>query len=282
MRRALRNEDREPAPIAPGVRVARYPVDVDPPPVRRIELGKYVLQFAATADELDAVQKLRFDVFNLELGEGLDESFATGRDRDVFDTVCHHLVVTEKDSQEVVGTYRMQTGAMAAANRGFYSAEEFTLDAFPPDVIELGVEVGRAAIAKSCRNRHLLFLLWKGLAIYMAHHRKRYLFGCCSLTSQNPVEGKRVMEHLEREGYVHPTCRVRPQPGWECYDDELRPGPSERAHPVDLPRLFSLYLRYGAKVCGAPALDRLFKTIDYLVLLDVNELDEQTRRMYFE
>ena len=81
---------------------------------------------------------------------------------------------------------------------------------------------------------------------------------------------------------MHPTCRVRPQPGWECYDEGTLPGPPGRDCPVDLPRLFSLYLRYGAKACGHPAIDRLFKTIYYLVLLDVNELDEQTRRMYFE
>jgi putative hemolysin len=278
---ALRNEDRKSVPDCAGGREQRYPLDLDPPPGGRIELGKYTLNFASTAEELDAIQKLRFDVFNLELGEGLDESFATGRDQDDFDSVCHHLVVTENDS-DVVGTYRLQTGAMANANRGFYSADEFTLDDLPAEVIDLGVEVGRAAIAKNSRNRNLLFLVWKGLAVYMAHHRKRFLFGCCSLTSQDPVLGKRVMEHLERTGHVHPTCRVRPQDGWECYSEGFSPDESSAAQPVDIPRLFSLYLRYGAKVCGVPAIDRLFKTIDYLVLLDVEQLDEQTRRMYFE
>jgi putative hemolysin len=80
----------------------------------------------------------------------------------------------------------------------------------------------------------------------------------------------------------HPSCRIAPQPGWECYDEGFCLSAADRERPVDLPRLFSLYLRYGAKVCGPPAIDRFFKTIDYLVLLDINELDEQTRRMYFE
>ena len=40
-------------------------------------------------------------------------------------------------------------------------------------------------------------------------------------------------------------------------------------------------MRYGAKVCGEPAIDRQFKTIDYLVLLDVAAMDEHSHRMFF-
>ncbi len=36
-----------------------------------IEDGKYVVRFAHSAEEIEAALKLRFEVFNLELGEGL-------------------------------------------------------------------------------------------------------------------------------------------------------------------------------------------------------------------
>jgi len=42
-----------------------------------------------------------------------------------------------------------------------------------------------------------------------------------------------------------------------------------------------LYMDLGAKVCSHPAMDREFKTIDYLVLLDVKKLDERTRMLFF-
>ncbi|HYP27347.1 MAG TPA: GNAT family N-acetyltransferase [Blastocatellia bacterium] len=71
---------------------------------------------------MDAALRLRFEVFNLELGEGLESSFQTGRDSDEFDETCHHLVVYETARGEVVGTYRMQTSEMARAARGLYSA----------------------------------------------------------------------------------------------------------------------------------------------------------------
>jgi putative hemolysin len=40
--------------------------------------------------------------------------------------------------------------------------------------------------------------------------------------------------------------------------------------------LFSSYLRLGAKVCGGPALDREFGVTDYLVVLDLRDVDSRT------
>jgi putative hemolysin len=42
-----------------------------------------------------------------------------------------------------------------------------------------------------------------------------------------------------------------------------------------------IYRRYGGKVCGPPAIDRRFKTIDFLVLLDVAALSTRARRSFF-
>jgi putative hemolysin len=36
-----------------------------------------------------------------------------------------------------------------------------------------------------------------------------------------------------------------------------------------IPRLLSAYLAVGARICGAPAIDREFRTIDFLTWLDV-------------
>jgi putative hemolysin len=241
--------------------------------------ARYHVRFAETAEELDAVLKLRFDVFNLELGEGLTSSFLTGRDEDEFDASCHHLMVVERSSGAVVGTYRLQTSAMAAAGRGFYSSGEFDLSCLPASVLDDAVEVGRACIARVHRNTRVLFLLWRGLAAYLAHNRKRYLFGCCSLTSQDAREGGRVAAFLERGGHMHPTLRVRPRPGLECDPAEADEdgGAGTRVTP-----LFNIYLRYGARVCGLPAIDRSFGTIDFLVLFDADGMDRRTHRMFFE
>ena len=80
------------------------------------ETSQYRVRLAADGDEVRAAQRLRFSVFNLELGEGLPESVATGLDVDEFDAVFDHLLVLEQVTGPVVGTYRLQTGAVAAGS----------------------------------------------------------------------------------------------------------------------------------------------------------------------
>lgn len=263
-----------------------YPPFAELLPAGVMEHGRYRVRFARRADELDAVLRLRYRVFNLELGEGLTASEATGRDEDAFDAACHHLLVEDAPSGTVIGTYRMQTAAMAAAGRGFYSAGEFALSVLPPEVVARAMEVGRACIAREHRNRQVLFLLWKGLARYLAATGARYLFGCCSLTSQDPAEGLRVMAHFAGRGLLHPGLRVEPLPGLECADGgeaATAGGAAGDGDPaaIELPSLFRTYLRYGALVCGPPAIDREFKTIDFLVLLDSEALDRRSRALFF-
>ena len=101
----------------------------------------------------------------------------------------HHLLVEDRASETIVGTYRMQTSEMAARACGFYSAGEFALESLPPELVGDAVEVGRACISREHRGRQVLFLLWRGLAAYLMHFGKRYLFGCCSLSTQEEEVG---------------------------------------------------------------------------------------------
>ncbi len=237
--------------------------------------GRYVVRLAETIEEIDAALKLRFEVFNLELGEGLDSSFQTGRDRDEFDASCDQLIVIDQTNGNVVGTYRLRTIEMAKHAEGFYSAGEFDLTCLPPEVLNQALELGRACIAQSHRKRQVLFLLWKGLARYVQTRRKRFLFGCCSLTSQEPADGNQLWDQLIEGGHMHPTCFVPPKSGYEC-----APVP-KRSSEVEIPKLFRMYLSIGAKACSPPAIDRRFKTIDFLVLFDIKTMDFVTGRIYF-
>lgn len=257
-----------------------YPLAVDAIPERQLAEGSYAVRYARTLEELDELLRLRFRVFNLELDEGLDESFLTGRDRDEFDAQCHHLVVEHRPSGAIIGTYRIQTAAMAARGRGFYTATEFDLGRLPAELLAAAVEVGRACIAREHRLKPVLFLLWKGLALYMEHNRKRWLFGPCSLTSQDPWDGKRALDELARRGKIDADHVVTPQPGFECVWEGEDPAP-ERAENLELPPLFEIYLRYAGRVCGLPVIDRRFKTLDFFVLFDVEALSPRARRLFF-
>ncbi|MEM9290097.1 MAG: GNAT family N-acyltransferase [Acidobacteriota bacterium] len=259
--------------------ISTYPIMPDRVPDVSIRQGRYLLTFARDESQLRQVQRLRFQIFNLELGEGLEESMATGLDQDRFDRVYHHLMVLDSTDGSIVGTYRLQTDDMAHSHHGFYSADEFDLSALPQEVLASSVELGRACISAAHRNRAVLFLLWKGLATYMVHNQKRFLFGCSSLTSQDPLEGLYIYHQLAANDHLHPALVVPPQPGYECFDESLVTNPGTE---TELPKLFRTYLRYGTKICGIPAIDREFKTIDFFMLLDLESLDERRYKLFFQ
>lgn len=237
--------------------------------------GNYRLRLARP-DELDAVFALRFRVFNLELDEGLAAAYATERDEDGFDRQCHHLLVETIDAGDVVGTYRMQTRAMARAGAGFYSAAEFDIEALGERVLSRAVELGRACIDSEHRNTRVLYLLWRGLAAYMLGGGHRWFFGCCSLTSQDPLEGHRLYRRLAETGMLDPEHAVNVQPDYQCA------GVDDGDAAPKLPKLMRLYLSYGARIASGPALDAEFGTIDYLALFDLESLNESHRRMFLE
>jgi putative hemolysin len=231
--------------------------------------GRYRLRFARSAEDLDRALRLRFEVFNRELGEGLAESWRTGRDEDGFDALCDHLLVEDARSGELAGTYRMQTAAMAAVGSGFYSAREFELEALPAGVLGSAVELGRACVAKPYRGGRALLALWRGIAEYVRITGQRFLFGCCSLSSRSPAEGWALHRELVRRGALDAAGAIPTRPEFAC----AREGDGPVALPPT-PPLFDMYLRAGARIISEPALDRAFGTVDFLVLLDLMALPD--------
>lgn len=57
-------------------------------------------------DLIEAAQRLRYQVFSDEYGSDLGAE-VPGLDRDSFDAVCDHLIVTDGDSGELVATTRI-------------------------------------------------------------------------------------------------------------------------------------------------------------------------------
>ena len=167
----------------------------DSPRSHAPRVASYTVRLARDADDIQAAQRLRFEVFNLELNEGLDAAYLSGLDADQFDECCDHLLVEDARTGAVVGTYRLQTGQLAAANHGYYSAQEFDFAPFERIRCET-VELGRACVHKDHRKLNVLNLLWRGIARYATERRARYLIGCSSLTSQDAAAGLAMYQAL--------------------------------------------------------------------------------------
>ena len=233
----------------------------------------YATRLARNAGEVRAAQSLRFEVFNLELNEGLQQSYATGLDEDRYDAVCDHLIVEHMPTHEIVGTYRLQMGAKAAKNLGYYCAQEFEFHVFEHWRSEL-IELGRACVHPQHRNLVVLGLLWKGIADYAKERGGRYLIGCSSITSQDPAVGASAYLDLCRKHLAPVDWRTRPLAAYDCSLRQLA------TEPVTIPKLLRAYLTLGAKICGPPALDPHFKTIDFLTLVDLHTLHPLAKQRF--
>jgi len=234
----------------------------------RLERGRYLIRLARTKEEIDDALRLRFAVFNIELGEGLAKSFANGKDEDAFDGKCEHVILIDRMTNQTVGTCRLHNYDRSRADSGFYSSMKFNLRDLGTTVLENSAEFGRACIAKSHRNKDSLKLLLLFLSEYSARNQKRYLLGCCSINSQDPLVGGQLFDWLYSSGHVHAELRVIPRPGSKCISYKTSNASSFRILPSSL----HTYLKLGAKVCGMPAIDREFRTIDFFTMLDLDEI----------
>jgi len=287
-----------------------------PTPRIHAEVGRYRLRLAQSNEDRIAACRLRFRVFNIELGEGLDSSYETGLDTDQFDSVCEHLLVEDKSEdnpvRRIVGTYRMQSGTTAARNLGYYSEQEFSFA--PYEALRAGIlELGRASIDREHRTPEVLTLLWRGIAQYANDMGLRYLIGCSSLTSRNPAEGWQMYRQLEHYR-VSPEFETLPTAAYACPTEQegahAQPSPSLEATawsrrsrearisllpptlaaersckdgapvPVSVPKLLKTYLAIGARIGGPPAWDKEFGTIDFLTLLDLKLLSSSARNRF--
>ena len=254
------------SPMSPGGEIAGS-AGID------LQQGAYRVRQAVGEHDLRAAFRLRFSVFNLELKEGLESASQTGLDIDEFDPVCDHLIVERVGTDQVVGTYRLQSGLMAKANLGYYGEREFSFEPYEEIRGQL-VELGRACIHRDHRSTDVLYLLWRGISQYVLRCGARYLVGCSSLTSQDAAHGVAVYEAL-REYRTVPALRTEPQLAF------VLPAVSDVHSSTHVPKLLRTYLAIGAKICGPPAIDREFKTIDFLTLLDLENLHPKIRARFF-
>ena len=227
---------------------------------------RYWVGFANSDRCVEEAQRLRFEVFNVELGEGLQESISTGLDRDEFDDQMTHLVLMAPATGRIVGTYRIQTVRYALQHKGIYSAQEFDLSAMGP-YLDTTIELGRAYLAADHRSYGAILSLWLGIGAFMNLYEQKYLFGCSSLTTQDPDDGWRAMKTIREKEFLHPDLFMPATERYSC-GAPTREFDSDLGDALALPKLFRTYMRLGAQVISEPAIDREFGTVDFLTMMD--------------
>ena len=240
-----------------------------------------VLGIATTQEEVEAVQRLRYDVYTTEMGVHFPDAI-DGRDVDHFDQFCQHLVVMDTKEDLVVGTYRILTPENAVKAGGFYSESEFELAQMEHMRAELS-ECGRSCTHPDYRDGAVIMLLWSGLAQFLRYHNLRYLFGCASVSLlDGGVQASRVWQLAKQQmqEYADQPLVTPHEPYPIDLLEAKASDDSERVRQSRMPALIKGYLKIGARICGEPAWDKDFNAVDYPVIVDIENMDRRYRRHF--
>ncbi len=237
--------------------------------------GNFLIKTADNWKEVESVLRLRYEVF---LREGLNLEFPLGLDVDRWDPLADHLMVIDQKNGALIGTYRLISSCFSS---NFYSQSEFELSPF---LQRLGgkLELSRACIRADYRSSAAIGLLWKGIAAYASAVGARYLFGCASVKTTDPRLASRLVEFFKAESRFDEKAGVFPLPAFQM-PEVLRPSEGMEADAgvrEMIPPLLGSYLRAGAKIVGLPALDRSFRCIDFLTVLDFSAMNAAFERRY--
>ncbi len=240
----------------------------------RIEMGPYIIKTAQSTEELLESFKLRHEVFIKEFRE-ID---ADGLDFDRFDYYFDHLIIVHKETNKIIGTYRLSCTDFSSES---YTALEFDLGKL---LNQKGphLELGRACIQKDFRKGAVISLLWRGIAEYMKLSNSNILFGCSSMKVNNPRDAALVYKYLLDQGHVLRELVSQPTPEFKMKDFDawyafFKSGLNEKqtneAQEL-MPALLKSYLKQGAKIGCEPAFDVEFDCIDFLTILRKEDLSK--------
>jgi putative hemolysin len=230
--------------------------------------GKITVSWARHQDEVRQAQRLRYQVFALEMGATLGGNLP-GHDVDLFDDYCEHLLVRDADSREVIGTYRVLTPTQAKRVGSTYSDTEFDLTRLR-SLRDRMVELGRSCVHAEHRHGGVILALWGALAEFMGRNQLDIMIGCASIPMQHSgaTSGQAAASIWRQVRQSHLAAieyRVTPRLALpvDRLDDSL---------DVEPPALIKGYLRLGAKVLGPPAWDPDFNSADLPMMMRVADL----------
>ena len=246
----------------------------------------FEVRLAKDAEDLLAVQRLRYDVFVRELGAGgpaVDHDLEI--EADAFDGHCEHFMLLDRTrgadlTAQLVGVYRIMNRSGAEAAGGFYTASEFDL----APLLETGrpmLEIGRSCLSKPYRGGSAMFYLWQALAQYVTQHGAEILFGTASFAGPDPSVLTAPLSLLGREHLAQ--AELRPTaigagavPLGASGEFEIDRVAALRA----MPALIKAYLRLGGCVGEGAYVDAAFNTVDVCMVLDVPAMNPRQKAIY--
>jgi len=228
--------------------------------------------------EVREAQRLRYNVFGEELGASLESlpSSLAGHDVDRFDPFCSHLIVRAAASDQrgqVVATCRVLAPDAVKQVGGLYTESEFDLGPVR-DLLPTTLEMGRVCVHPAWRDGLIVMAIWRAVGQQLAALKLDSVIGCSSVSVKDGGGFAVQLWNQLRAAYLVPEDRqILPRIALQL--------PQKPAAEVAIPPLIAGYLRCGGKVLGPPALDAVFETADFPMMLNLADIPARyTKRIF--
>lgn len=258
--------------------------------------------FVAEATEIPHILRelgrLREITFRAE-GEGTNRSI----DVDEYDVHYLHLFAWDKEAKKLIGAYRIGRGADLYNKfkiKGFYLNELFKIDKGFTPILKKSLEMGRSFIIEEYQGKYSsLFLLWKGLLLYLRNSPEyRYLIGPVSISNNFSTLSKELMvkfikqHHYDWELAKFVKARKKFKPKFKSEDSEillnqnfknmkdldLQISEIEATH-AKMPILLKKYISQNSKIIGFNIDPKFNDALDGFLIMDLQNVPEDTIKM---
>ncbi|WP_428516099.1 GNAT family N-acetyltransferase [Roseovarius sp.] len=243
---------------------------------------QFTVRLARDEADLQAAQRLRYDVFVSELGgDGPLVDHEAKLERDRFDPYFDHLLLSD-DSRggAIVGVYRVLRDDQADKAGQFYSEDEYDLSVLKQSGRRI-MELGRSCLAEGYRGGAAMYHLWNGLARYVAEHDIEILFGVASFHGTDPAKLAQPLSLLHHRHLAPEALRVRTvAEHYQPLDLVPEAQIDRRAAMLQVPALIKAYLRLGGFVGDGAFIDETFNTTDVCLVMDTGRLNARQKAIY--
>jgi len=237
------------------------------------------IRLAETPQDLQAAQRLRYDVFVRELGgSGPMVDHSRGLEQDEFDPHFDHMLLC--DGPRVVGVYRLLRDDQAARLGRYYSEAEYDLTPLRASGRRL-LELGRSCLHPDYRGGTAMYELWNGLAGYVQAYGIDLLFGVASFHGTDPARLAAPLSLLHHRHLAPPDLRVRARKNSFQNMNLLPEVQVDRLAAMKaVPSLIKAYLRLGGVVGEGAWIDHAFNTTDICLVMDTARMNAKRRALY--
>ena len=244
---------------------------------------------------LQEIGRLREITFR-SVGEGTNKSI----DLDEYDLYYRHLILWDRKSSRIAGAYRVGNGSDIMeryGKRGFYISSLFKMNSRFDPMLNQSIELGRSFIIQEYQKHRLsLFLLWKGILVYLSSNSQyRYIIGPVSISNQYQEVSKELIIQFIQKHYfdnelakhVKPRNAFKPKLNRVDIEALLHSTQSDmkkmdriisEIEPTSytMPVLLKKYLQQNAKIIAFNCDPKFNDALDGLMYLDMMNLPDDT------